>query len=69
MQVSATWSSTLSLSLTVSCPEETQTEEGPSSLTIPLADATGACEVTLKELVVQYDAISYTLTVSPVDGG
>jgi hypothetical protein len=69
MQVSASWSSTLSLSLTVSCPAGVQTKEGPSSLTISLADATGACEVTLKETVVQYDAIPYTLTVSPVDGG
>jgi hypothetical protein len=69
MQVSATSPSSLPLSLTVACPAGTLTEQGSSRIVLPIPDATGACEVTLKETVVQYDAVPYTLTVEAADGG
>jgi hypothetical protein len=36
---------------------------------VALPNATGACDLTLKETIVQYDAVAYTLTVGPSDGG
>ena len=69
MVVSASWSSTLPLSITVACPADTQTQQGPSKIVLSIPDATGACEITVKETLVQYDAIPYTLTVGPANGG
>jgi hypothetical protein len=68
-EVSATWTPGLTLSLTVTCPGGTQAAQGSSEVGVVIADATGACEITLKETVVQYDAIAYTLTIGPADGG
>jgi hypothetical protein len=70
MQVSASWNpATTSLSLTMTCPEGTQSAEGTSGVTVTLPDADGACEATIKEILVDYDAISYTLTIGPSQGG
>jgi len=38
-------------------------------VTVMLPDADGACEVTLKETEVEYDLISYTLTIGPSGAG
>lgn len=68
-QVLVTSSSSFPLSLTVTCPEGTQTSVQPSTIEVVIPDATGACEITVKETLVQYDAIPYTLTVGPANGG
>ena len=68
MRVTATWPTSPTLSLTVVCPESTQTAQGSSTVTVVLSVADGMCEVTLKELVVQYDAVSYQLTIAPAGG-
>jgi hypothetical protein len=68
MRVSVSWPSTVTLSLSVSCPAGTQTAEGASQVAVVLADADGACDLTLKETLVQYDAVSYTLTIAPAGG-
>jgi hypothetical protein len=34
-----------------------------------LANANGPCEAILKETLVQYAAVSYTLTIGPTPGG
>jgi len=52
----------------VSCPDGYQTAEGTSSIAVVLPDADGACELTVKEMLVQYAAISYTLTIGPAGG-
>jgi hypothetical protein len=69
MEVSASWTSSSILSLTVTCPAGTQTDEGPSPVTVVLPDADGACGATLKETIVQYDEVPYTLTIGPAEGG
>lgn len=68
MQVSASWLPSTTLSLTVSCPSGTVTEEGTSPVTVPIPDADGPCDATLKETIVQYDAVTYTLTTGPSGG-
>ncbi len=70
MQVSASWTpAPTTLSVTVTCPAGTLTEEGTSTLSVALPDADGACETTIKETVVDYAAVSYTLTIGPTPGG
>jgi hypothetical protein len=69
MQVSATWPTVSTVSLTVTCPAGSQTGEGSSTVAVVIPNADGACVVTLKETEVEYDAVSYTLTISPTDGG
>jgi hypothetical protein len=68
MRVSVSWSPTTTLSLYVSCPDGSQTGEGTSSVSVVLPDADGACELTLKLILVQYNAVSYTLTIAPAGG-
>jgi hypothetical protein len=68
MQVSASWSPTDSLSLSVSCPDGSLTSEGTSSVAVVIPDANGPCNITLKETLVQYDVISYTLTIASAGG-
>lgn len=68
MRISVSWSPTTTLSLFVSCPDGSQTAEGASSVAVVLPDADGACELTLKETLVQYNAVSYTLTIAPTGG-
>jgi len=69
MLVSASWPGTSTLSLTVTCPQGTQTEKGSSSVAIPLLNDDGPCVVSLKETLVAYDAVLYTVTIGPASGG
>jgi hypothetical protein len=69
MQVSASWSPAVTVSLTVTCPSGKQTKEGSSNVVVVITDATGACDFTLTEMVVQYDAVAYTLSIGPADDG
>jgi hypothetical protein len=68
MQISVSSPSTTTLSLSVSCPQGGQSAEGSSAIAVVVPDADGPCDVTLKETLVQYDAVPYTITIGP-DGG
>ncbi len=68
MRISVTWSPTDSLSLSVSCPDGAQTAEGTTSAAVVIPDADGPCDLTLKIMLVQFDVISYTLTIAPAGG-
>jgi hypothetical protein len=68
MRVTVTWQTTPTLSLTVTDCGATQTAQGSSPLTVLLPDADGTCLVTLKELLVQYDMVTYKLTAGPAGG-
>jgi hypothetical protein len=52
----------------VSCPDGSEAAEGASSVAVVLPDADGDCELTLKETLVQYAGVSYTLTIAPAGG-
>ncbi len=68
MRISANWSPNDSLSLLVSCPNGSQTAVGTSSAAVVIADADGPCDLTLKIMLVQYDVVSYTLTIASAGG-
>jgi len=68
MRVSVSWPSTITLSLSVSCPDGAQSAEGASYVAVVIPDADGPCDLTLKETLVQYDVVSYTLTIAPAGG-
>jgi hypothetical protein len=64
-QVSATWSTTTTLSLSITCPSGTQTEEGSSTVTVTSPDAQGSCQATLSEPDNQSATVTYSLTIGP----
>ena len=68
MQVSASSTSSVPLLLTVSCPAGSVDEAGSSLVSVVIPDATGPCDVVLKETVVQYVAVPFTLTIGPEGG-
>jgi hypothetical protein len=65
MKVSVSSTSTVPLLLTVSCPEGIVTQAGSSLFSVSIPDADGPCDMVLKETVVQYVAVPYTITVGP----
>ena len=68
MQVSASSTLSVPLLLTVTCPAATADQAGSSLVSVEIADATGPCVVVLKETVVQYVAVPFTLTIGPEGG-
>jgi hypothetical protein len=69
MTVSVTWDYATPLSLTVSCPGGAQTKVGPSGLTIVIPNSGGPCTTTLKETIVQYNAVDFVMLIHPTDAG
>jgi hypothetical protein len=68
MQVSASSTSTAPLLLTVTCQAGPVSEAGSSFVSVVIPNADGPCDVVLKETVVQYVAVPYTLTIGPEGG-
>jgi hypothetical protein len=68
MTVSATWTFATPLSLTVTCPGGAQTRVETSPISVMIPNAGGDCSTVLKETLVQYDAVDFTLKVGPTDG-
>jgi hypothetical protein len=68
MQVSATSTSSAPLLLTVTCPGGTLDQAGSSFVSVVIPDADGPCELVLKETLVQYVAVPYTVTIGPEGG-
>jgi len=68
MQVSASSTSSVPLLLTVTCPAGTVDEAGSSFVSVVIPNATGPCDAVLKETVVQYVAVPFTLTIGPAGG-
>ena len=68
MEVSASSTSSAPLLLTVTCPEGTLDEAGSSFVSVVIPDADGPCDLVLKETLVQYVAVPYTLTIGPEGG-
>jgi hypothetical protein len=65
--VSATWSSPVSLDLTVTCPDADRTLSAVSSVTIVLPDAQGSCQAVLSEPADEDATVTYSLTIGPSD--
>jgi hypothetical protein len=69
MTVSVTWTYPTPLSLTVNCPGGSNTKIGTSTISVVIPNAGGDCGTTVKETLVQYDAVDYILTIGPTNGG
>lgn len=69
MLIAASWPSAVPLSMTVICPDGTESAQGSANVAVTIPDADGPCDVSLKETLVQYDTVSYTLTIGPSEGG
>lgn len=67
-EVSVSWTPATTLSLSVSCQSGVQTEEGSSTISVAIPDPEGPCDIALKEMLVQYDAVNYTITIGPEGG-
>jgi hypothetical protein len=65
MRITVTWPTTPSLSLAVTCPGGSQSNEGPSGISVLIADATGSCDIVLQETQVQFDLVSWKVTIVP----
>jgi len=68
MQVTASSTSTTPLLLTVTCPLAALSKEGSSTISVVIPNADGPCDWVLKETVVQYVAVPFTLTIG-AEGG
>jgi hypothetical protein len=68
MQVSVSSTSSVPLLLTVTCPSGTFDQAGSSSFAVVIPNADGPCDLVLKETVVQYVAVPYTVTIGPEGG-
>jgi hypothetical protein len=68
VQVSVTSAIDTPLLLTVSCPEGGASQQGSSSVTAEVPDADGPCDLVVKEVLVQYLAVPYTVTIGPGSG-
>jgi hypothetical protein len=67
-EVSVSWAPSTTLSLTVSCQSGVQTEDGSSTISVAIPDPDGPCDLVLKEMLVQYDAVNYTIVIGPEGG-
>jgi hypothetical protein len=68
MQVSASSTSSVPLLLTVTCPDGTLDQAGSSLVSVVIPNADGPCDLVLKETVVQYVGVPYTVTIGPEGG-
>ena len=68
MQVAVSSTSSVPLLLTVTCPSGTLDQAGSLSFAVVIPNADGPCDLVLKETVVQYVAVPYTVTIGPEGG-
>jgi hypothetical protein len=67
-RITVTWSDATYLTLTVTCPADSQSTGGSSAIALSIPDAQGACQATLSESSTEDDQLSYTLTITPDSG-
>lgn len=64
-RVSATWASSDTLTLVVTCPSGTATQQGSSSVSLTTAATPGSCQATLSEPASDASTVSYDITIGP----
>ena len=69
MQVSVSWGNSTYLSMTVNCPNGSQSVGGSSAMAASLPDAQGNCQAVVSEPSSESTQISYTITIGPAGGG
>jgi hypothetical protein len=68
MQVSVLWSGTTYLTMTVSCPNGSQSVGGTSAMEASLGNASGSCRATVTEPPSESVALTYTISIGPAGG-
>jgi hypothetical protein len=67
-QVSVVWSEDTYLTMTVGCPDGSQSVGGTSAMEASLPAAQGSCEVTVSEPSSESTSLTYTITIAPAGG-
>jgi len=67
LSVSATWPTTTLLSLSVTCPDATQSDSGSAAVAITLPLANGDCQATLSEPSTEDATVAYVVTIGAAD--
>jgi hypothetical protein len=68
MQISVLWSGAVYLTMTVTCPNGSQTVGGTSAMGATLPDASGSCMATVSEPASESAVLTYTITIGPPGG-
>jgi hypothetical protein len=68
MQISVLWSGTTYLTMTVQCPNGSQSVGGTSAMEATLPDASGSCLATVSEPASESTPLTYTITIGPSGG-
>ncbi len=66
--MSVVWSQPVYLTLTVSCPNDSQSDGGTTAMAITLTDASGSCEATVSEPSPESTTLTYSVTIGPAGG-
>jgi hypothetical protein len=66
-EVSVLWSTPVYLTMTVSCPDTSQTVGGTTAMQTSLPDASG-CQATVSEPPSESSSLTYTVTIGPAGG-
>jgi hypothetical protein len=67
-EVTASWNSAATLSLSVACPSGTQMAQGSTTVSVAAPDTSGECQATLTDLDTGTATVSYSLTIGPATG-
>jgi hypothetical protein len=67
-EVSVVWSGDTYLTMTVSCPDGSQSVGGTSAMEASLPDAQGSCQATVSEPASESTSLTYTITIGPAGG-
>ena len=67
-EVSVVWSGDTYLTMTVSCPNGSQSVGGTSAMEASLPDAQGNCQATVSEPASESTSLTYTITIGPAGG-
>jgi hypothetical protein len=68
MEVSVEWSGSTYLTMTVGCPNGSQSVGGTSAMAASLPNASGSCRATVSEPASETSALTYTITIGPAGG-
>ena len=67
-EVSVVWSGDTYLTMTVSCPNGSQSVGGTSAMEASLPDAQGSCQATVSEPASESTSLTYSITIGPAGG-
>ena len=66
--VSVLWSTPVYLTMTVACPDGSQSVGGTTAMDVSLTDASSGCQATVYEPSSESTSLAYTVTIGPAGG-